>query len=212
MIIGYDAVLMQPGVLMNLKYRIEYRLIRSRRRTICIEVTSGGDVVVKAPFYTPVREIEDFLFQKMEWIGEKRQEVFDRLINEDGTSVNLEPIDERQIRELAGKMKKEFVPRVREYARIMNITVGRISIRTQKTRWGSCTSEGNLNFNCLLFLAPAKVQDYVIVHELCHRIEMNHSKRFWELVSSYIPDYKESKKWLDTEGKTLMLRAFGADA
>ena len=212
MIIGYDAVLMQPGVLMNLKYRIEYRLIRSRRRTICIEVTSGGDVIVKAPLYTPVREIEDFLFQKMEWIGEKRQEVFDRLINEDGTSVNLEPIDERQIRELAGKMKKEFVPRVREYARIMNITVGRISIRTQKTRWGSCSSEGNLNFNCLLMLAPESVRDYVIVHELCHRLEMNHSKRFWDLVSSYIPDYKQSIKWLDTEGKTLMLRAFGPEA
>ena len=194
---------------MNLKYRIEYRLIRSRRRTICIEVTSGGEIVVKAPYYASKKEIEDFLMRKVEWIGEKRQEVFDRLIGEDGTPVVLETIGEDQIRELSGKMKKEFVPRVRNFASAMGITVGRISIRNQKTRWGSCSSEGNLNFNCLLMLAPESVRDYVIVHELCHRIEMNHSKRFWDLVSSYIPDYKQSIKWLDTEGKTLMLRAFG---
>ena len=197
---------------MNLKYRIEYRLIRSRRRTICIEVTSGGEIVVKAPYYASKKEIEDFLMRKVEWIGEKRQEVFDRLIGEDGTPVVLETIGEDQIRELSGKMKKEFVPRVRNFASAMGITVGRISIRNQKTRWGSCSSEGNLNFNCLLMLAPESVRDYVIVHELCHRIEMNHSKRFWDLVSSYIPDYKQSIKWLDTEGKTLMLRAFGPGA
>ena len=197
---------------MNLKYRIEYRLIRSRRRTICIEVTSGGEIVVKAPYYASKKEIEDFLMRKVEWIGEKRQEVFDRLIGEDGTPVVLETIGEDQIRELSGKMKKEFVPRVRNFASAMGITVGRISIRNQKTRWGSCSSEGNLNFNCLLMLAPESVRDYVIVHELCHRLEMNHSKRFWDLVSSYIPDYKQSIKWLDTEGKTLMLRAFGPGA
>ncbi len=197
---------------MNLKYRIEYRLIRIRRRTICIEVTSGGEIVVKAPYYASKKEIEDFLMRKVEWIGEKRQEVFDRLIGEDGTPVVLETIGEDQIRELSGKMKKEFVPRVRNFASAMGITVGRISIRNQKTRWGSCSSEGNLNFNCLLMLAPESVRDYVIVHELCHRLEMNHSKRFWDLVSSYIPDYKQSIKWLDTEGKTLMLRAFGPGA
>ncbi len=194
-----------------MKYKLEYRLIRSRRRTICIEVTAAGEVVVKAPLHTPSSEIEAFLLEKIEWIGEKRQEVFDRLINEDGTVANLEPVTSEDLKILGRRMKKEFISRVRIYADRLGITYDRIAVRSQRTRWGSCSSNGNLNFNCLLMLAPVRVQDYVIVHELCHRIEMNHSKRFWDLVESVIPDYKECRAWLDSEGKTLMLRAFGPD-
>jgi len=90
------------------------------------------------------------------------------------------------------------------------VTYGRITIRNQKTRWGSCSSKGNLNFNCLLMLAPPEVLDYVVVHELCHRMEMNHSKRFWSLVETVLPDYREQEKWLKGEGAVLLRRMLGS--
>ena len=98
-------------------------------------------------------------------------------------------------------MAKKVIPeKVAYYARLMNVTYGRISIRKQKTRWGSCSNKGNLNFNCLLMMMPPEVLDYVIVHELSHRLEMNHSKRFWAQVEKVIPDYKTQKTWLKEHG------------
>ena len=80
---------------------------------------------------------------------------------------------------------------------------GRISIREQKTRWGSCSSKGNLNFNWRLILAPEEVLNYVVVHELAHRREMNHSKAFYAIVESVLPDYRTARKWLRDKGQTL---------
>ena len=88
----------------------------------------------------------------------------------------------------------------------MNVQYGRITIRNQKTRWGSCSSKGNLNFNCLLMLAPDEVVDYVVIHELCHLIEMNHSKAFWKQVEQMMPDYKKHRKWLKDHGNEIMER------
>ena len=97
-----------------------------------------------------------------------------------------------------------FPERVSYYAREIGVDYGRITIRQQKTRWGSCTSEGNLNFNWLLMLAPPEILDYVVVHELCHRKEMNHSAAFWREVEHILPDYRERKKWLKDNGWYLM--------
>ena len=90
--------------------------------------------------------------------------------------------------------------KVSRYADILGVTYGRITIRCQKTLWGSCSRKGNLNFNCILMKAPERVLDYVIVHELCHRIQMNHSRCFWELVEGVVPDHKECRRWLRREG------------
>ena len=88
----------------------------------------------------------------------------------------------------------------------MGVSYGRITIRCQKTRWGSCSAKGNLNFNCLLMLAPPEVADYVVVHELCHRKHMNHGAAFWSEVARILPDYARHRAWLKENGSRLLAR------
>lgn len=98
------------------------------------------------------------------------------------------------------KAREIFTKRVEYFAPQIGKRVNRIAIRGQHTRWGSCSSKGNLNFNWRLMLAPPEIIDYVVVHELCHLLHMNHSKDFWHSVEAILPDYKQRKKWL-TEWK-----------
>ena len=107
---------------------------------------------------------------------------------------------------LADKALDVIPGRVEYFANLIGVTYGRITIRNQKTRWGSCSSKGNLNFNCLLMSTPSEVLDYVVVHELCHRKEMNHSKAFWTEVEKALPDYRDAVKWLKEEGSQIMQR------
>lgn len=116
-----------------------------------------------------------------------------------------------QLRELAQQAVAVIPGRVEFFAKQIGVDYGRITIRNQKTRWGSCSSKGNLNFNCLLMLAPQEVLDYVVVHELCHRKEMNHSKAFWQEVEKILPDYKKSVQWLKKEGIRLIQRMRAAN-
>lgn len=92
--------------------------------------------------------------------------------------------------------RMELGKKVQYYADKMNVTVGRIAIKEQKTRWASCSSKGNLNFNWKLALMPEKIQNYVVVHELAHRKQMNHSREFWAEVKAVLPEYQEYRKWL----------------
>ena len=120
-----------------------------------------------------------------------------------------ERLSMEEIRELASRATEWFPGRVARFAPLVGVTYGRITVRNQKTRWGSCSAAGNLNFNSLLMLAPEEVRDYVIVHELCHRLEMNHSARFWREVGRVLPDWKERKKWLTEHGTGIMRRMTG---
>ena len=114
-----------------------------------------------------------------------------------------------EIRALAAKALEVIPERVAYYAPLMGVTYNRITIRNQKTRWGSCSSKGNLNFNCLLMLCPPEVIDSVVVHELAHRREMNHSKRFYAHVLRVYPDYYKWNKWLKENGPVLIRRMTG---
>ena len=118
----------------------------------------------------------------------------------------IEKLSMTEIHKLADLALKVISVKVKHYAGLMNVQYGRITIRNQKTRWGSCSSKGNLNFNCLLMLAPDEVVDYVVIHELCHLIEMNHSKAFWKQVEQMMQDYKKHRKWLKDHGNEIMER------
>ncbi|MCR4789286.1 MAG: M48 family metallopeptidase [Lachnospiraceae bacterium] len=188
----------------------EYRLIRGRRKTIGIEIDPSGVLIVRAPRWVSKNDIESFLVEKESWIKKHLSEMRQRVKEMEALISELGPITGEEIKALADRMMKEFPPRVEEYASKLGVNYGRVTIRVQRTRWGSCSAKGNLNFNCLLMLLPKEVQDYVIVHELCHRKEMNHSARFWELVGSVIPDYKKLRNTLREEGRIIMMRAFEA--
>ncbi|MBO5552542.1 MAG: M48 family metallopeptidase [Lachnospiraceae bacterium] len=181
---------------------IKYYIKRSRRKTVSVEIEPDLSVLIRAPLHMPDRDIRRFLDKSGEWIRKHRAAAAERLER----AGNVERLSIEEIRKLAGEAVKDIPERVRHYAPIIGVTYGRITIRNQKSRWGSCSSKGNLNFNCLLMLAPPEQRDYVVVHELCHRKEMNHSKRFWAEVERILPDYKKSIKWFNENGEALMAR------
>lgn len=109
-----------------------------------------------------------------------------------------------EINSLKRNARKDLAARAEYFAPIIGVKYNRIAIRCQKTRWGSCSSKGNLNFNCLLMLAPEEVRNYVVVHELCHLKQMNHSRLFWAEVEKIMPDYRKWRKWLKDNGRSVM--------
>ena len=107
---------------------------------------------------------------------------------------------------MAEKALQIIPERVKYYAPLVGVNYGRITIRNQKTRWGSCSEQGNLNFNCLLVMMPMEVLDSVVVHELCHRKHMNHSKEFYAEVYKVFPQYDKWNKWLKENGSSFICR------
>ena len=181
-------------------YRVE--VIKSRRKTISVEVRPDMRVIVRSPYRMPKKEILKFVSEKQDWIEKHLAKMQEQIKNQP----DVEGFTSDEINDLADRALLYFPPRVKEYADIIGVTYGRITIRNQRTRWGSCSSDGNLNFNCLLMMLPEEIRDYVIVHELCHRKEMNHSPKFWKEVEKYCPEYKVLKERLKDEGEILMLR------
>ena len=181
---------------------MQIRVIRSGRRTIAIEINQDLQVIVRAPMGMRQAEIQAFVESKNDWITKHLEKMRSRKQSTEGQ--NRHPsMSGQELQELAAQASRVIPERVAYYARIVGVTYGRITIRNQKTRWGSCSSGGNLNFNCRLMKAPTSVLDYVIVHELCHRLEMNHSPRFWALVEQVMPDYRVHRKWLREHGSSL---------
>lgn len=169
----------------------KYIIIKSDRKTAAIQIKEGV-VTLRVPKRMTDGQIKEFAEKHSDWI--KKQ--LEKQIRELEAVEEVKPLSKEQLKELADRAKREIPPRVEYYARLLNVTYGRISVKNQKTRWGSCSSKGNLNFNYLLMLAPKEVLDSVIVHELCHRREMNHSDRFYSLVLGVFPDYYEHHQWL----------------
>ena len=178
-----------------------YRLIRSRRRTLALEIR-GGELIVRAPLDATRTEIEQLLRQKRDWIEKHLQMSKEKKARAEA----VQPLTREELEALADRALEVIPARVRHYAPLLGVQVRHITIRNQRTRWGSCSAKGNLNFNCLLMLTPIEVIDSVVVHELCHLIEMNHSERFYREVYRVYPEYDRWHGWLREHQTELMAR------
>lgn len=177
-------------------------VIRSNRKTVAIQVNSDLSVTVRAPYSASEKDIEEILKKKEAWISRHIEKI--KKTKERFEAEPTEKLTREKVIALAEEALKVIPERVEYFAKVIGVTYGKITVRNQKTRWGSCSSKGNLNFNSLLMLAPPEVLDYVVVHELCHRKQMNHSKAFWLEVEKVLPNYKEVRKWLKEEGSQMI--------
>lgn len=178
------------------KEEIEVEIIRSKRRSMAIQIRTDGSVVVRVPMHASDRAIKRFVSAHARWIADNRGQMFERR-----KKLADNPYDIPAWESLSAADKKiakqKIMEQVDYYARRMEIDYGSISMRNQKSRWGSCSSKGNLNFNYRLAYLPEELLDYVVVHELAHRRHMDHSAAFWEEVETYYPAYKKCRQMLN---------------
>ena len=185
--------------------KIQIQVVRSNRKTISLRITGPGAAEIRAPRSVTQAQIDDFIRQHQAWL-DKHMAIVNR---REAEAAQLPPLTFEELQALANKAVAYLPQRARYFASLLRVTYGRITIRNQKTKWGSCSSQGNLSFNCLLMLCPPEVMDYVVIHELCHRKEMNHSPRFWAEVEKLDPNYKAHRQWLKDEGGKLIARMEG---
>ena len=180
---------------------ITYRLVRSSRKSIGLEIRDG-ELLVRAPYFATKSEIERVIREKSIWIEKHLAESRRRK----ESAEQIEPLTRSELEELAQKALEYIPERAAYYAKILGVRYNRITIRNQRTRWGSCSAKGNLNFNCILMLTPPEAIDSVVVHELCHLKHMNHSKAFYQEIEKVFPDYDQWHRWLKANQPQLMAR------
>ena len=166
-----------------------YTIIRSDRKTLAVQVRSGGEVVVRAPRRVESDRIRRFVWENRDWLRRKVAESRKAVAGEAAYAPEEKARLRQQAREIL-HMKAAY------FARLMGVRYNRIFIKEQKTVWGSCSAKGNLNFNWKLILAGPDQLEYVVVHELANLKEMNHSPAFWREVEKVLPDYRERRRKL----------------
>ena len=182
------------------EYRVE--IVKSARRTVSLRIREDGSLLLRAPNRMTKKEMLAFLEEKRGWIVSHAEK-----LEQQRREREAQPkLTQAEIRALADRAKTVIPERVAHYAPLVGVSFGRITIRNQRSRWGSCSSTGNLNFNCLLLLTPPEVLDSVVVHELCHRKEMNHSSRFYAEVLRVYPEYRRWNAWLKEHGGAILAR------
>ena len=181
----------EKGILRNLpdEEPIFYKIVHSQRKTMSIQITRDGEVVVRCPVRMSEKRIREFVESHREWIITHYEKARERL-------EDIPIMTEAEVKAYREKARQVLTEKTAMWAEKMVVTYGRIAIRQQATRWGSCSGKGTLNFNWTLILVPEELQDYVVVHELAHRLQMNHSPRFWAVVEAQIPDYRERRRRL----------------
>ena len=182
----------------------KYTIVRSNRKTISLQMRAEG-LIVRAPYAATDAQIAEVVTRHAGWIEKQRKKIAEAQKN----LPSVQKLSMEEIRALADQALNVIPGRVAHFAPLVGVSYGRITIRNQRSRWGSCSSSGNLNFNCLLMLAPPEVLDSVVVHELCHRLEPNHSKRFYAKVLSVFPNYWACDAWLKQNGPILLRRMTG---
>ena len=169
---------------------IRIQVIRSARKSLGLEVRDAHTVLARIPARVSDRELQKFVEEHRDWLLEKTTVMAEREEKRKATGApdlrSLSRTDQMKIQLKIGK-------RVRHYCEVMGVKVGIVTVKNQKTRWGSCSAKGNVNFNYQLAFLPEELLDYVVIHELAHRRHMDHSKAFWAEVEQYCPDYRERR-------------------
>ncbi len=168
----------------KIDYTVKYN---SLSKSIRILINSKGKVIVTAPRWVSLKVIDKFVNSKIVWIKDNLKKVKNKA-RSGGNRVEFYKYQKRA--------KQLVVNKVKELNKFYNFDYNKITIRFVSTRWGSCSSKKNLNFNYRIIFLPDNLVNYLVVHELCHLKEMNHSVRFWKLVEKTIPDYKKLRKEL----------------
>lgn len=169
----------------------------ARARHIRISIHPGGKVVVTVPKNVSMALVEKFLQDKRAWIEAKVK------VMEKYPKITKVSFSKKEIQNLKQKTRIFVEEKLPQFNKHYQYSWRTISIRGQKTRWGSCSKKGNLSFNYKIALLPENIADYIVVHELCHLGEFNHSSKFWDLVSRTIPDFKERRRQLKGTGSSL---------
>lgn len=173
---------------------MDYRIIRSARRTLALQVDKEGAVIVRAPYHTKEETIEGFVVSHTDWIAKQQARIMAR---------TLPALTEQQIAALRARAKSDLPARTAYWARRMGIEYTRVTITSAEKRFGSCNSRGGIAYSYRLMQFPEAVIDYVVVHELAHRREMNHSPRFYAVIAQYLPDYKERIKLMKSTPRAM---------
>ena len=166
----------------------------SKRKSIGIRISDEGTVKVRAPYFTSRTWIEKLLWEKRDWIETTLLKI------EAKKEHHIPEFSQAEIKEYRKEARKLLLQKAEYFGRLMEVSHGRITIKDQRTCWGSCSARGNLNFNWRLILMPEEILDYVVVHELAHLKQLNHSPKFWSIVGEILPDYKVRRKWLKENG------------
>lgn len=186
------------------EYTLPVTIIKSKRKTMAISINRDGEILFRVPLRTSEREIMRLAEEKSRWIITHYLEIRDKK-NSRPVS-DLSAIQRNALEKRYKDAARSYIPqRVAYYHAMTGGLYERITVRDQKTRWGSCSSKGTLSFNWRLMLAPPAVLDYVVVHELCHLTHMNHSPAFWQAVEEVCPDYRALRRWLKEHGDELVL-------
>ena len=166
---------------------MQYEIIYSNRRTLAISIVEGR-VVVRAPKGMSKYKIDFYVSKHKSWINKHVHRLSER--------DKLEELSCEDVACLRNSAREYFNEKTAHFAKIMGLKYGRITITSARKRFGSCSSKGNICFSYRLMLYPEEAREYVIVHELAHLLEFNHSKKFYGIIEKYMPDYKSRKKLL----------------
>ena len=188
--------------------RIPMQVVRTRRKSYGIVVDETAGVQLRIPLRGSVEKAREMAQEHKEWIEKKillqKSRAREKEKIEEESRQRFSDAERALLEKRYREAAKAYIPgRARYYASILGVSFERVRITQTKTRWGSCSAKGTLSFHWKLLLAPEGVLDYVIVHEVCHLKEMNHSPKFWAWVEFLMPDYKEKKEWLSKHGEQL---------
>lgn len=190
-------------ILDNTKVNYTLRVrAHARARAMRLVVYPNGAFVVSVPQSVSVDRIEHFLQEKARWILDKLA-YFKKFSGVSSVRPLTKSARRREYLMHKEKARELVLARLEHFNAIYNFSYNRVSIRAQKSRWGSCSKKGNLNFNYKIALLPPHLADLIIVHELCHLKEFNHSKKFWNLVAQALPDYRERIAMLGSAARAL---------